>query len=60
MKNLINSLSKSSPPKWPSPPIALTFNLLLFISKIVTSKDPPPKLKTQIFLFLLLLLLSNP
>ena len=61
MQNLINSLSKSSPPKWPSPPIALTLNFLLLISKIVTSKVPPPKSKTQIFFsFLLILLLSNP
>ena len=60
MQNLINSLSKSSPPKWPSPPIVLTLNLLLLISKIVISKVPPPKSKTQIFfLFIILLLLSN-
>mmetsp|Transcript_15454 Transcript_15454/g.23333 ORF Transcript_15454/g.23333 Transcript_15454/m.23333 type:complete len:247 (-) Transcript_15454:702-1442(-) len=37
------ALSKSSPPRWVSPPVALTVNTPPSIDKTLTSKVPPPR-----------------
>ena len=47
---LTNWLSKSSPPKWVLPLVAKTLKVLCSNFKIETSKVPPPKSKTKIFL----------
>ena len=45
-----NLLSKSSPPKWVSPLIDKTVNFDFSRCKTDTSKVPPPKSKTKMFL----------
>ena len=52
---LTNLLSKSSPPKCVSPSVAMALKSLLFFrDNIDTSKVPPPKSNTIIFLLFLL------
>jgi len=43
-------LSKSSPPKWLSPAVALTSKIPSSIVKSETSKVPPPKSNIKTFL----------
>jgi len=43
-------LSKSSPPKWVSPAVALTSNTPSSIVSKDTSKVPPPRSKIKTFL----------
>lgn len=45
-----NKLSKSCPPKWVSPLVALTSLIPLPIHSTETSKVPPPKSNTRMFL----------
>jgi len=44
-----NLLSKSSPPKWVSPAVALTSKIPSSIVKRETSNVPPPKSKIKTF-----------
>ena len=59
IQNFNKALSKSSPPKWVSPLVDLTSNNWPSKLKTETSKVPPPKSKTRIFLSVLFWL-SNP
>mmetsp|Transcript_29772 Transcript_29772/g.77015 ORF Transcript_29772/g.77015 Transcript_29772/m.77015 type:complete len:450 (+) Transcript_29772:691-2040(+) len=45
----ITRLSKSSPPRWVSPEVAITSKTPLSIVRSDTSKVPPPRSKTRIF-----------
>lgn len=54
MKWSIRMLSKSSPPRWVSPPVAITYISPPSVSMIETSTVPPPKSKTRMFFFLFL------
>mmetsp|Transcript_2194 Transcript_2194/g.4489 ORF Transcript_2194/g.4489 Transcript_2194/m.4489 type:complete len:280 (+) Transcript_2194:886-1725(+) len=45
LHQLTTRLSKSSPPRWVSPPVALTSKTPPFMVKQVTSKVPPPRSK---------------
>jgi len=54
IKYLVNLSSKSSPPKWVSPDVAITSKNPLSISNNETSNVPPPKSYTNIFLSIFL------
>jgi len=53
-------LSKSSPPKWVSPAVALTSKIPLSIVRMDTSKVPPPKSKIKTFFSPFSVYLSRP
>ena len=59
--HLSKAMSRSWPPSWESPLMALTVTFFLNISKTVTSWVPPPKSKiTHLFICLESLALSTP
>ena len=59
-QNVTSAVSKSSPPKWPSPAVAFTSKIPSSIVSTVKSCVPPPQSNTRIFFSPLSVTLSRP